>query len=146
MQCKKCGMELRENAKFCLECGEKVIKELKCKQCGNILVPNSKFCDECGTKVDYSIDNSASEKKETITNSNALERNAEKDSKIENNKKVFNEYGLRKVSLKSTGKMGYFLAEEARDRGANVVLVSGPTNLTPPKGVKVININSFWRS
>ena len=38
--------------------------------------------------------------------------------------------------------MGYFLAEEARDRGANVVLVSGPTNLTPPKGVKVINITT----
>ena len=52
MKCKKCGIELRENAKFCSECGEKVIKELKCKQCGNILKPNSKFCDQCGTKVD----------------------------------------------------------------------------------------------
>lgn len=38
--------------------------------------------------------------------------------------------------------MGYFLAEEARDRGANVILVSGPTNLTPPQGVKVINITT----
>ena len=62
MQCKKCGIELRENAKFCSECGEKVIKELKCKMCGNILMPNSKFCDECGTKVNASTDSSISEK------------------------------------------------------------------------------------
>ncbi len=49
---------------------------------------------------------------------------------------------VRFITNRSTGKMGYFLAEEARDRGANVVLVSGPTNLTPPKGVKVINITT----
>ena len=47
---------------------------------------------------------------------------------------------VRFITNRSTGKMGYFLAEEARDRGANVILVSGPTNLTPPQGVKVINI------
>lgn len=49
---------------------------------------------------------------------------------------------VRFITNRSTGKMGYFLAEEARDRGANVVLVSGPTNLTPPKGVKIINITT----
>ncbi|MCF0147994.1 MAG: bifunctional phosphopantothenoylcysteine decarboxylase/phosphopantothenate--cysteine ligase CoaBC [Clostridium sp.] len=49
---------------------------------------------------------------------------------------------VRFITNRSTGKMGYFIAEEARDRGANVVLVSGPTNLTPPKGVKVINITT----
>ena len=38
--------------------------------------------------------------------------------------------------------MGYNLAKEARDRGAEVVLVSGPTSLEKPKGVKVININT----
>ena len=47
---------------------------------------------------------------------------------------------VRFITNRSTGKMGYFLAEEARDRGANVILVSGPTNLNPPKGVKVINV------
>jgi rRNA maturation endonuclease Nob1 len=35
MKCKKCATELNENAKFCSECGEKVIKELKYKHCGN---------------------------------------------------------------------------------------------------------------
>ncbi|MBE6054515.1 MAG: bifunctional phosphopantothenoylcysteine decarboxylase/phosphopantothenate--cysteine ligase CoaBC [Clostridium sartagoforme] len=49
---------------------------------------------------------------------------------------------VRFITNRSTGKMGYFLAEEARDRGANVVLVSGPTNLVPPKGIKIINITT----
>ncbi|MBD7914121.1 bifunctional phosphopantothenoylcysteine decarboxylase/phosphopantothenate--cysteine ligase CoaBC [Clostridium sp. Sa3CUN1] len=47
---------------------------------------------------------------------------------------------VRFITNRSTGKMGYFLAEEARDRGANVTLVSGPTNLNPPSGIKVINV------
>lgn len=49
---------------------------------------------------------------------------------------------VRFITNRSTGKMGYSLAQEARDRGAEVVLVSGPTSLEPPKGVKVININT----
>lgn len=47
---------------------------------------------------------------------------------------------VRFITNRSTGKMGYFLAEEARDRGANVTLVSGPTKLNPPNGVRVINV------
>ncbi len=38
--------------------------------------------------------------------------------------------------------MGYSLAEAASRRGADVTLISGPTNLCPPAGVKVININT----
>lgn len=49
---------------------------------------------------------------------------------------------VRFITNKSTGKMGYYIAEEARDRGADVTLVSGPTNLEPPSGVKVINITT----
>lgn len=49
---------------------------------------------------------------------------------------------VRFITNRSTGKMGYAIAEEARDRGANVVLVSGPTSLEVPKGVKVIKINT----
>lgn len=47
---------------------------------------------------------------------------------------------VRFITNKSTGKMGYEIAKEARDRGANVTLVSGPTNLNPPSGVNVINV------
>lgn len=41
----------------------------------------------------------------------------------------------RFISNPSTGKMGFALAEAARDRGADVILVAGPTHLAPPEGV-----------
>ncbi len=44
---------------------------------------------------------------------------------------------VRFISNHSSGKMGYALAQAARDRGAEVVLVSGPTALSPPVGVEV---------
>lgn len=49
---------------------------------------------------------------------------------------------VRYITNRSTGKMGYAIAEEARERGAEVVLVSGPTSLNPPKDVKIINIKT----
>ncbi len=41
---------------------------------------------------------------------------------------------VRYISNYSTGKMGYALADECRKRGAEVTLVSGPTNLKKPQG------------
>lgn len=49
---------------------------------------------------------------------------------------------VRYITNRSTGKMGYAIAKEARDRGSEVILVSGPTNLEPPKNVKIINIKT----
>ena len=49
---------------------------------------------------------------------------------------------VRYITNRSTGKMGYALAEAARDRGANVTLVSGPTSLTAPQGVEFVRIES----
>jgi phosphopantothenoylcysteine decarboxylase / phosphopantothenate---cysteine ligase len=43
---------------------------------------------------------------------------------------------VRYVGNYSSGKMGYAIAEAARDRGANVVLVSGPVALSAPYGVE----------
>jgi phosphopantothenoylcysteine decarboxylase / phosphopantothenate---cysteine ligase len=43
---------------------------------------------------------------------------------------------VRFISNPSSGKMGYAIAGAARQRGAEVILISGPTNLTPPPGVK----------
>ncbi|HEY7834183.1 MAG TPA: bifunctional phosphopantothenoylcysteine decarboxylase/phosphopantothenate--cysteine ligase CoaBC, partial [Ktedonobacterales bacterium] len=44
---------------------------------------------------------------------------------------------VRYVGNRSSGLMGYALAEEARDRGAEVVLISGPVALPPPAGLRV---------
>jgi len=49
---------------------------------------------------------------------------------------------VRFISNPSSGKMGYALAREAYERGAEVTLVSGPTNLRPPYGVKTIYAES----
>ncbi|RNB91204.1 bifunctional phosphopantothenoylcysteine decarboxylase/phosphopantothenate--cysteine ligase CoaBC [Brevibacillus fluminis] len=49
---------------------------------------------------------------------------------------------VRYISNHSTGKMGYAIAEAARDRGADVVLVSGPVALPKPDGVTVIPVES----
>lgn len=49
---------------------------------------------------------------------------------------------VRFISNHSTGKMGYALAEEARDRGAEVTLVSGPSNLNIPYGIEIVKVNT----
>ncbi len=49
---------------------------------------------------------------------------------------------MRCITNRSSGKMGYALAEAARDMGAHVRLISGPTPLTPPAGVEVIRVES----
>ena len=49
---------------------------------------------------------------------------------------------VRFISNRSSGKMGYALAEAAAARGARVVLVSGPVHLPPPRGVEVIHVRT----
>jgi len=49
---------------------------------------------------------------------------------------------VRFISNHSSGKMGYAIAEAARDRGAEVVLVTGPSSLTPPPGVTAVSVNT----
>lgn len=49
---------------------------------------------------------------------------------------------IRFISNRSSGKMGYAVAEAARCRGAEVYLVSGPTSLNAPSGVKFIQVRS----
>lgn len=49
---------------------------------------------------------------------------------------------VRYLTNRSTGKMGYALAEAARDRGASVTLISGPTALKDPAGIDVVRITS----
>ena len=49
---------------------------------------------------------------------------------------------VRFLSNRSSGKMGYALAEAARVRGASVTLVSGPTALAAPGGVELVRVET----
>jgi phosphopantothenoylcysteine decarboxylase / phosphopantothenate---cysteine ligase len=49
---------------------------------------------------------------------------------------------VRYISNHSSGKQGYAIAEAARDMGADVTLVTGPTALAKPQGVKVIAVDT----
>ncbi|PWT99574.1 MAG: bifunctional phosphopantothenoylcysteine decarboxylase/phosphopantothenate--cysteine ligase CoaBC [Terriglobia bacterium] len=49
---------------------------------------------------------------------------------------------VRFISNRSSGKMGYALAEAAAARGAHVILISGPVHLPPPRGVEVISVRT----
>ncbi|MBC7927499.1 MAG: bifunctional phosphopantothenoylcysteine decarboxylase/phosphopantothenate--cysteine ligase CoaBC, partial [Bryobacteraceae bacterium] len=49
---------------------------------------------------------------------------------------------VRFISNRSSGKMGFALAEAAASRGAAVVLISGPVTLPDPAGVQVVHVNT----
>ncbi len=49
---------------------------------------------------------------------------------------------VRYLTNRSSGKMGYALAEAAVARGAKVILISGPVHLAPPRGVEVIAVRT----
>jgi phosphopantothenoylcysteine decarboxylase/phosphopantothenate--cysteine ligase, prokaryotic len=49
---------------------------------------------------------------------------------------------VRFITNRSTGKMGYAIAKEARNRGANVTLITGPTNLDAPRNIDVIKVST----
>jgi len=49
---------------------------------------------------------------------------------------------VRFISNPSSGKTGFAIAEEARNRGAEVVLISGPVDIKPPQGMEYIRISS----
>lgn len=49
---------------------------------------------------------------------------------------------VRFISNPSSGKMGYAIAQAARQRGAKVILVSGPTHLPAPAGVEYIQVTT----
>jgi phosphopantothenoylcysteine decarboxylase/phosphopantothenate--cysteine ligase len=50
--------------------------------------------------------------------------------------------GVRYISNRSSGKMGYAIAAEAATRGAKVILVSGPVEISAPAGVSVIPVRT----
>ncbi len=49
---------------------------------------------------------------------------------------------VRFISNRSSGKMGYAVAEAARDRGADVTLISGPSALSRPPGIRLVSVDT----
>jgi phosphopantothenoylcysteine decarboxylase/phosphopantothenate--cysteine ligase len=49
---------------------------------------------------------------------------------------------IRYISNRSSGKMGYAIAAAALDAGHDVILISGPVNLEPPRGGKIISVST----
>ena len=49
---------------------------------------------------------------------------------------------VRYISNRSSGKMGYAIAEAALKAGHEVVLISGPVCLPPPRGAKIVNVTT----
>jgi phosphopantothenoylcysteine decarboxylase / phosphopantothenate---cysteine ligase len=49
---------------------------------------------------------------------------------------------VRFITNHSTGKMGYALAEAAKNEGAKVLLISGPVHLSPPPGIDLVKVES----
>ena len=49
---------------------------------------------------------------------------------------------VRYITNRSSGKMGYALAEAARKRGAKVTLISGPVKIAPPSGIELVSARS----
>jgi len=68
MECPACTTENPEGAKFCLNCGAKMI--LTCTECGTELPPGAKFCHECGAQVfDTAADPEVGITSDTLTES-----------------------------------------------------------------------------
>ena len=49
---------------------------------------------------------------------------------------------VRFITNRSSGKQGYAIADELQKNGFETMLISGPTNLKSPEGVKILNVNS----
>jgi len=49
---------------------------------------------------------------------------------------------VRYISNRSSGKMGYAIAEAALDVGHDVILISGPVNLAPPRNAKIVSVST----
>ncbi|MEE4263341.1 MAG: adenylate/guanylate cyclase domain-containing protein, partial [Desulfobacteraceae bacterium] len=82
MKCPNCGVDNREGANFCLECGNKL--EFACAQCSHLNLPQSRFCEKCGFKL--------------IEPSGKISRELSYDEKLKNIQKYLPE-GLREKIL-----------------------------------------------
>ena len=57
MKCTNCGTENNSKAKFCIECGKKLVQISSCPNCGAKINPNVKFCSNCGFNLSSKTNN-----------------------------------------------------------------------------------------
>ncbi|MGN1394339.1 MAG: bifunctional phosphopantothenoylcysteine decarboxylase/phosphopantothenate--cysteine ligase CoaBC [Succinivibrionaceae bacterium] len=107
----------------------------------NILSPTSGF-QACGTSGDGRM-------MEPLDILNQIQFDSNKDNSLINKKVIItagptieNIDPVRYISNYSSGKMGYALATSCALRGANVLLISGPTNIPVPNNIKLIRVHS----
>jgi ribosomal protein L40E len=58
-KCRKCGAEVPEGAKYCIECGkyfEEIEVPMMCPSCGKKALEGAKFCGKCGARMPEAID------------------------------------------------------------------------------------------
>ncbi len=55
MNCTSCNAEIPASAKFCPECGAKVVASGSCATCGEAIKPEAKFCHHCGAPVSEAV-------------------------------------------------------------------------------------------
>lgn len=77
MNCSVCGSVIQDGAKFCVECGTPVVRDVFCANCGNKLTTEQKFCPQCGAAAGGAIANGGTtdkgtEKKESKFKSNVV--------------------------------------------------------------------------
>lgn len=67
MKCNKCGCEIKENQKFCTNCGAILPYNINCPNCGSMVSSEDSFCINCGTplKETININGSTSESKQS---------------------------------------------------------------------------------
>ena len=49
--CASCGRENREGRKFCVDCGQPLVVDLRCAACGAPYEPGERFCGDCGSAL-----------------------------------------------------------------------------------------------
>lgn len=57
VNCSSCSTQNPKNARFCLQCGNKISNEPRCSNCGELIVKGAKFCLSCGNRIDISCPN-----------------------------------------------------------------------------------------
>ncbi|MEK9719603.1 MAG: adenylate/guanylate cyclase domain-containing protein, partial [Quisquiliibacterium sp.] len=60
MNCQSCGHDNSQDARFCVQCGERL--ELRCPGCELVLEPSHRFCPGCGARLPWARDNQATQR------------------------------------------------------------------------------------